>query len=208
MVKTILSFCCLSLLFACGQEEEVPPLQLAADYFGLADGDRKCFSRSDGADEAWTVTKYTETDTVWQYQVQAENNGFVVQDRTLSLDVTEEGLFLSSWMDCKNACMTPNSPLKMLSNPVYDRDRFEVEATIEQLSGVLTEEVTETHVFFASEEKPINTLEGLKDGHDIQWTRTQGDDVWSHTLVFVGDEGFIGWTDSNGIKLAQVECSE
>ena len=183
-------------------------MQLAADYYGLADGEKRCFSRSDGATEEWTVTKYTETDSTWQYQVQAETDGFVVQDRTLKLDATAEGLFLYAWNDCKNSCLTPNEPIKILGNPVYARDRFEVESTIEELSGVLKEEVTETHVFFASEEKPINTLKGLQDGYDIQWTRTRDEEIWSHTLVFVGGEGFIGWTDSNGVILTQVECSE
>ena len=181
---------------------------MAVDYYGLADGVKRCFSRSDGATEEWVLTKYTETDSTLQYQVQAETEGFVVQDRTLTLNVTTDGLFLASWNDCKSTCLTPAEPIKILGNPVYARDRFEVEATIEQLSGVLTEEVKETHLFFASEKKPINTLTGLKDGYDIQWTRTRDEEVWSHTLVFIGNDGFIGWTDSNGLELTQVECSE
>ena len=196
------------LLAACGGEEEPTPLLQADAYFHFEDGKRLCFARDDGATEHWETLLYAETEEMRQYRVEASVDGFGVQERTFQFEVTADGLFLSSWNDCQTRCLTPSEPLKILGHPVYDRDRFEHETLVESVAGTQTESNVETHVFYVGAAKDLETPSGAKSGHEVTWTRTRNDEIWSNTLSFVGGTGFVGWTDDSGIVLEATTCAD
>jgi hypothetical protein len=197
----------LGMVWGCETEPTLSPNKTAALYFGLSDHTR-CFERSDGVLESWAITTFVESDDYWQYQITATSNGFTVQERSLSLRVTSTGLYLESWNDCSSSCLQPQVPIEMFSHPVYARDRLETDVSVEYRLGDERETVDETHVFHVGDAREISTLEGSQEGWDVQWIRTRGDDILTHTLVFVPQVGLVGWTDQAGIELTQIECTE
>ena len=144
----------------------------------------------------------------WQYLVTATSNGFVKQERSLSLYVKPDGLFLESWHDCASSCLKPDSIIAMWSRPIYERERNENSVSVTETLGTYSEDHDETHVFFVSESKEISVLGGFEEGYDIQWIRTRGDDISTNTLTFVPQRGLVAWVDDTGTELTLIECTE
>ena len=190
---------------ACSGTEPVDPLQEAATYFGLEEGQR-CYETSDGQQETWDTTLFTQTDTYWQFQTISRTGGFTIQNRSLSLRVTDSGLALVAMNDCSNTCRHQRKYRG--SRPIYARERNETAVVTTEQSGAMTNTHDEVHVFFVGEIKEISMLEGSEEGFDIQWIRTRGDDISTQTLSFVPNKGVVSWVDNNGETLTLVECRE
>ena len=209
MQKRLKIFLNFILLFSigCQTEPEMSPLEASSTYFGLSN-ETRCFERNDGVLENWDIKTMVQGEAYWQYLITATSNGFVTQDRSLTLRVKTDGLFLESWHDCSSSCLKPEPIVQMWSNPIYARERNESVVKVNETLGAISEEYDETHVFFVGESKEISVLGGSEEGFDIQWIRTRGDDISTNTLTFVPQRGLVAWVDDTGTELTLIECTE
>ncbi|MCP4500607.1 MAG: hypothetical protein GY822_11665 [Deltaproteobacteria bacterium] len=197
--QLVLGACAASFAMAC---VEGPTALEGAAYFGLSDGAEHSYIRSNGLTEIHSYERVSETEEEEVFERIARSGGFIVDDRTLTLEATADGLYITRLHDCVTLCGELSKDLLLFNWPIDDNVTLEQSIDVTVTRNNVDEGAhTEDHrvVIGSEEERSINGTTYL--GFDALWTRTIDDDVQSARLFVVPEVGIASLEGFDGVTL-------
>ncbi len=198
-------------LAACTPTKVVPTGEDGAAYFGLTDGEETVYLRGDDSVEVHTVTRASEFPIerfVWD--IDARQQGFSVDDRTMRVETTDTGLLLMRERDCVTQCDELAAPVLLLEWPLVESTAQEAEVdVVVTKNGV----VSEADARSERHRTQVGTLVvgkelagGTFDVYDVAWTRTVTpaggiESVQAGKLTISPDVGVVAWDGFDGQHL-------
>ena len=170
----------------------------AAAYLGLAAG--TTFSYAAGAN--LTETHDVKTSSILAgddvvFDVLAKQNGFEVDERTLSIDVGVKDVKLARFFDCITNCGQPSAPVDFLTVPLKSGQQHQTEVDVVQThNGNPLPSTHETHTLVVGDESDVTVPAGTFTGFTVAWTRDQDGDVKTSVFVLVPRPGARGCDDA------------
>gem|GEM_PF-1908477 len=185
--------------------------QDGALYLGLSDGLEQTYTRSDGLSETHSYERISDDESGEEIfeRMAIYAGGFVVDDRTMTVEATATDLRITRLHDCVTRCGELNTPLVLFTWPIEANSTHTSQATVDLL---VNNEDQGSHdedhriAFGGEEERSVNGT--TYTGYDAVWTRTKttdgDDDTATARLFFVPEVGFVsieGFDDGVTLEL-------
>jgi hypothetical protein len=196
------SVVCMSVLVGCPQKQE-PTAKDGVSYLGLAAGQTRAYADGDLEEtHSYGSSNVAAADGITVDVIAKDNGGFVVQSRSLTVEVTPTTSFLRRFNDCVNPCAQPEDPIAFLDWPLEPGAQKETETEV-----VLTENGTETgrqsqrHSVVVGDEGEVTVPAGSYDAFSVTWTLNVEGSIETHLLSVAADEGIVKWVTPDGKSL-------
>ena len=178
-----------TLLLACPPKAD--PRIAGALSLGLYDGAEFTYIGPGGLEEVHAYTRNTDDEERYVYERVARRSGFVVDDATFTLEVTDSTLDIIRYYDCLTLCGELSEPVTLFPWPLDPGDISESTVTV-SLARNGEDEGTreERHRVTVGEEVEVELPAGTFTGHDVLWTRTIDEQTETASLFFIPDVGF------------------
>ena len=201
------------LSFVACPAPNVPSPEDGAFALGLESDRTKTYASSNGATE---THEYSASDLLFgggiAVDVQARENGFAKNDRTLTFGIDVAQASLLRFNDCLQDCATADAPIPFINWPLTSGSRVEGEATVSGTEGGVDFVRTERHTTTVGTPAELTVPFGTFDeAFPVTWSRTRIDpatgdsDTEQALLHWVADVGIVKYETFDG---ATLELSE
>lgn len=164
----------LAGLLACAPPAQPGPEDGAA-YLGIAAGQTFRYDAGGNVSETHELKASSVlVEGKLVFDLVARQNGFVVDERSLTLAVGPEDVQIVRFADCITVCGQPAEPIPFLALPLDDGQQSEIEVEVARTrNGTDEGSVTEKHVFITSGVADVTVPAGTFQAHTVSWTRTR-----------------------------------
>jgi len=194
-----------STLVAC-DPPLVPTAEDTAAYLGLVDGKTFTYAGSN-VTETHEIKKSSlvAPDTL-TFDIIAKQNGFIVDDRTLTLELSVDAVRLARFFDCVTRCGQPSTKIDVFEIPLDggNQKQTDVEVALTE-NGADAGTAQERHTFLVNNAAPVTVAGEELEGFLVSWTRVRDDDTETSLFTIVEDRGIVKWTGFDGTEIALAE---
>lgn len=163
-----------ALAFAACKPPAVPGPEDGASYLGLGKGKTLTYDLGGSLSETHEMKESSLlVEGRLVFDVLARQNGFAVEERTLTLAVGVEDVQIVRFFDCITRCGQPAEPIPFLALPLDEGQQSEIEVDIAlSRNGADEGTVTEKHLFIVGAASDVTVPAGTFPAHTVSWTRT------------------------------------
>ena len=183
------SVCCaLTIFSACGAA--IPLNEQSAAYFGLSDKTEFVYETESGQEMVHAYER-TDDDEIMGFFREATRGGFLLDEQTMIIEATDNGLQINQFYDCLSRCGQLSEPVPMFRWPLEEGADERTEVTVDlSINGDPAGSVEEVHRFAVGVETTKSLPIGDHSGFEVFWTRTQDGATDSAALFVVPELGF------------------
>lgn len=192
------------LACACGPAKKDPTGEDGAKYLGFVAGKTLTYAVDESSEShEHKASSVASEDGVTVDMIAKDGGGFVVEDRSFTLEITAETASLVRFSDCINPCGTPKKKLPFLDWPLEAGASYDTTTTVALTNnGEDAGEEEQTHTIVVGDPESVTVPAGSFDeAFAVTWTITRGEDVQTHVLSVVPDHGIVRWETADGKTL-------
>lgn len=179
------------------QAPDLPTAEDGAIALGLQPGQTLTYQHSSGSTE---THEFSDSDVLFggglAVDLQARQNGFAENDRTLSFGIDLEQASLVRFYDCLQDCLSPDQPIPFIGWPLTAGARVEGEATVQGREGGVDVVRTERHSTTVGDAVDVTVPAGTFSAFPVTWSRTRTDPATGESTT---DQALLQWAPDVGV---------